>query len=114
MALALLCSPHSGWLLLCTQSGSGCAQWVRRLLFSITSTVCIMFLDIKKQMFLMFYFCLSVHSESLPKRERRPDRVASSRSCESASSWMKISMATWSGSLMLKSWMPTERARVSK
>lgn len=57
--------------------------------------------------------CNSLHSESLPKSERRPGHVESSRSCESVSSWTKTCTATWSGSLTLKSWMPTERAKVS-
>lgn len=55
----------------------------------------------------------SFHSVSLPKSERRPDRAESSRSCESVSSWMKTCMATWSGSLTLKSWMLTKREKVS-
>lgn len=59
---------------------------------------------------MLFY---SFHSESLPKSERRPGHVESSRSCESVSSWMKTCMATWSGSLTLKSWMPTAREKVS-
>lgn len=55
----------------------------------------------------------SFHSESLPRSERRPGHVESSRSCESVSSWTKTCMATWSGSLTLKSWMLTERGKVS-
>lgn len=55
----------------------------------------------------------SFHSESSPKSERRPDHVESSRSCESVSSWMRTCMVTWSGSLTLKSWMLTEREKVS-
>lgn len=43
MALALLCSPYSGWFLLCTQSGSGCAQWVRQQLSSIYSPASCLF-----------------------------------------------------------------------
>lgn len=53
------------------------------------------------------------HTESSPKSERKPGHVASSRSCESASSWMKTCTATWSGSHTLKCWMPTGRAKVS-
>lgn len=42
MALALLCSTHSAWLLLRTQSGSGCAQWVRlSSILSPASAVCL-------------------------------------------------------------------------
>lgn len=50
---------------------------------------------------------------SLQKSERRPGRAESSRSCESASSWMKTCTATWSGSLTPRSWMPTARGKVS-
>lgn len=59
------------------------------------------------------YFSSSLQPESSPKREKRQGRVESFRNCESVSSWMKTSTATWSGSLTLKSWMLTEREKVS-
>ena len=110
MALGLLCSPHPDWFLLRAKPGSGCAQRVRRLL-SYRQHFCF-FPQTNTKYFLLLTSSSHI-SESLPKREKRQGRVESFRSCESVSSWMKTCTATWSGSLMLKSWMPIARAKVS-
>lgn len=55
---------------------------------------------------------MSLHQVSLPKRERRPAPVESSRSYVNVSSWMRIFTATWSGSHMLRSSMQTGRVKV--
>lgn len=111
MALALLCSTHPSGLLLCTQSGSGCAQWVSLLLSPLSPpSILPVHVNILKKKPKKTPLCAL---ESLRKSERRPGHEESSRSCGSVSSWMKTCTATWSGSLMPRSWMPTEKGKVS-
>lgn len=77
MALALLCSTHSSGLLLCAQSGSGRAQWVRQLLSWIISTVLVLFLDINKLKIIIFavlLFLVSAFREFTKEREKARSR----------------------------------------
>lgn len=122
MALVVLHHPHSCGFLLRPQPSSGRAQWVgeHQLLSNqlitvfhiLEISVCFMSAndnsEAKKSCTFVF-----VSTGSLLRSERKPSLVESSRSYESASSWMRISMATWNGSRRLRFWMLTERAKVT-
>lgn len=110
MALALLCPSHPSWLLLCPQSGSGCPQWVSQSLSIFRQFGTDMPNRVRTRHPTVPPLCASV---SLQKSVRRHGHAESSRSCESASSWMKTFTATWSGLLTLRSWMLTVRGKVS-